>query len=178
MLNYKCHICFCELKNKKSLSNHLRYNSCSNIKKYTHLKCKYCNNYLPLRKPSEQGIFCNRICYGKWRSVNCTKEKASAFKHGKCKLHSLIRANKIYRDWVLSIFKRDNFTCQECGDNKGGNLQAHHICPFSKLCRENNINSINDAKNCKKLWDLTNGKTLCIICHKKTENYGYNKHTK
>jgi len=35
-----------------------------------------------------------------------------------------------------------------------------------------------DAKNCEKLWDLTNGTTLCKICHKKTESYGYNKHTK
>ena len=31
-----------------------------------------------------------------------------------------------YRLWRKQIFERDNYTCQCCGDNKGGNLNAHH----------------------------------------------------
>ena len=56
--------------------------------------------------------------------------------------------------------------------------EAHHIYLFAKLCYENEIDTAEDSKKCEKLWDLTNGITLCKICHKKTENYGYNKYTK
>lgn len=188
-----CEFCGLTFKNKKSISNHLRFGckkikkptsqrirryKCRKVEKLSDILCKYCNNYLIKRKPSKQGLFCNLKCYGKWRSDNFTGENAPNFKHGKCKNYLLIRANKVYRDWALLVFKRDNFTCQKCGDNKGGNLEAHHIYPFAKLCYENNIDTVEDAKNCEKLWDLTNGITLCKMCHKKTESYGYNKYTK
>ena len=172
-----CKVCNLTFKNKKSLSNHIRY-GCGSIKKPSSEVCLVCNKRMIKPKPSKQGLFCNRECYGKWRSDNFTGRNAPNFKHGKCKNYLLIRANKVYRDWVLFVFKRDKFTCQKCGDNKGGNLEAHHIYPFAKLCYENKVDTVEDAKNCEKLWDLTNGTTLCKICHKKTESYGYNKHTK
>ena len=78
----------------------------------------------------------------------------------------------------MLVFKRDNFTCKKCGDNSGGNLEAHHIKSFAVICHENNINLVKEAKKCKELWNLNNGLTLCKECHKLTENYGYNKHTK
>ena len=57
--------------------------------------------------------------------------------------------------WRIDILKRDNFTCQKCG-NIGSS--AHHI--YSRYyCQEN---------NCPELeWDLKNGITLCTDCHKK-----------
>lgn len=172
-----CKCCKKLFNNKKSLSNHIRY-GCSSIKKISNILCKYCNKFMIKRKPSEQGLFCDKICYGKWKSINFTGKNAPNFKHGNCKNYLLIRANKVYRTWVLHVFKKDNFTCQNCGDNECGNLEAHHIYPFAKLCYENNVYTVEDAKKCEKLWDLTNGVTLCKICHKKTENYGYNKFTK
>jgi len=59
--------------------------------------------------------------------------------------------------WRIAIFERDNYTCQECKQH-GGQLQAHHILGYNTFP--------------SKRWDLTNGVTLCISCHKKTDNYG------
>lgn len=60
--------------------------------------------------------------------------------------------------WRLSIYERDNFTCQKCGQ-KGGKLQAHHIKGY--------------WSNPEIRWDINNGITLCVDCHKKTDNYGW-----
>ena len=54
--------------------------------------------------------------------------------------------------------RRDNFTCVECGDNKGGNLEADHIKPkylFPELT-----------------FVIDNGRTLCVDCHKATKTWG------
>lgn len=60
--------------------------------------------------------------------------------------------------WRLSIYERDNFTCQKCGQI-GGKLQAHHIKDYWSYP--------------KLRWDINNGITLCVDCHKKTDNYGW-----
>lgn len=62
-----------------------------------------------------------------------------------------IRASEQYINWRNSIFERDKYTCQCCGDNKGGNLQAHHLENFSS--------------NEELRFDIDNGITLCDLCH-------------
>ena len=72
----------------------------------------------------------------------------------------IIRNSFEYKEWRESVFKRDNYTCQECGQ-KGVYLQAHHIksfCDFPELRLE-----------------LDNGISLCKECHKKTSSYGFNR---
>ena len=69
-----------------------------------------------------------------------------------------------YREWRLSVFKRDKYTCQCCGDNKGGNLRAHHLRSYD--LHEN------------ERYNIDNGITLCEICHKDFHNkYGYGNNT-
>ena len=80
--------------------------------------------------------------------------------------YSLIKASEKYRDWRKRVFERDNFTCQKCGDNVGGNLEPHHRIPFSFLVEENKLLNTNN------LFDIENGITLCHKCHKKTMSYG------
>jgi 5-methylcytosine-specific restriction endonuclease McrA len=67
--------------------------------------------------------------------------------------------------WVDSIFERDNFTCKNC-NIRGGDMNAHHIKEFSKIIKDNNIKTIGEAENCEELWDLDNGVTLCLKCHR------------
>lgn len=57
----------------------------------------------------------------------------------------------IYQNWRKAVFAKDDYTCQMCGDNKGGNLHAHHIRPWAN-CMEGR-------------YDITNGITLCESCH-------------
>ena len=48
--------------------------------------------------------------------------------------------------------------------NKGKHLSA-------LIIRENNINTAEGALACKELWDINNGITLCLECHKQTDTY-------
>lgn len=82
-------------------------------------------------------------------------------------LKSQIRTCFKNRLWISDVFTRDDFTCQECFI-RGGDLEAHHIKLFSKIIKENNIRSLNEAELCDELWNINNGITLCKKCHKLT----------
>lgn len=66
------------------------------------------------------------------------------------------RDNLAYKKWRETIFKRDNYTCQNCGIT-GVYITAHHIKSFAKFP--------------ELRLEITNGITLCEECHKKTDNY-------
>ena len=97
--------------------------------------------------------------------------KCNFWKGGITKLYDLIRTSFKYRQWRSDIFTHNNFTCQKCGDNKGGNLEAHHIKSFALILKEYQIKTLEQAEQCEELWNINNGQTLCIECHKKTKNY-------
>lgn len=70
-----------------------------------------------------------------------------------------------YKEWRLSVYERDSYTCQCCGDNKGGNLNAHHLDGYDW--------------NIIDRFNVDNGMTLCDICHKDFHSiYGYGGNTK
>lgn len=98
--------------------------------------------------------------------------KCNFWKGGVTRLSILIRTCFLYRQWRSDVFTRDNFTCQECGDATGGNINADHKIPLSALLRKYEITNIRQAHKCVALWDINNGRTLCEPCHKKTDTYG------
>jgi len=115
---------------------------------------------------------------GDYYSKLCQKcrrgENHHCWKGGISKLSQRIKSTPQYRQWRKSIFQRDNYTCQKCGITgfqKGNNLCPHHIKPFALVLKENNIQSLQDALNCKELWDLNNGITLCRKCHQLTNSF-------
>lgn len=61
------------------------------------------------------------------------------------------RSTPEYVWWRAQVLQRDNYTCRWCGDNKGGNLTAHHIVP------------VEDSPNLA--LEINNGITLCEKCH-------------
>ena len=79
------------------------------------------------------------------------------WKGGINKENHKIRNSVDYKLWRLSVYKRDRYLCTECGCKGNGNLNAHHIKPF--------------AYYPELRFDINNGTTLCIPCHKKTESY-------
>jgi hypothetical protein len=139
-------------------------------------------------KPCRSGVnnFCSRQCYFASRkgrpvgwingsNAESIKESISKAKMGDknwmynrvAEKHHLWQGGKSatiwksveYQRWRKAVMSRDNFTCQHCGDNSGGNLEADHIkprCLFPELT-----------------FDIDNGRTLCQDCHKQTRTWGY-----
>ena len=48
---------------------------------------------------------------------------------------------------------------------RGGDLEVHHIVPFSKLLKVHDIKTLEDALSCKELWDIDNGVTMFKDTH-------------
>lgn len=93
---------------------------------------------------------------GQWKGENNPRcndplsgERNGNWQGGITPINAQIRNSKEYLNWKVSVFKRDNYTCQCCGSKK--NLEAHHIENFSS--------------NEHKRFDIDNGLTMCTECH-------------
>lgn len=75
-----------------------------------------------------------------------------------------------YKNWRKTVFLRDGYTCQKC-KKTGVTLNADHIEAFSLIMKKHNIDSVTKALICDELWKIENGRTLCVPCHERTENY-------
>ena len=105
------------------------------------------------------------------------KEKHWNWKGGVISLYEQIRNLEEYNQWRNEIFKRDNYTCQNCSDSVGNNLEAHHIKSFIEILQDflqvyNQFSPIEDKETLVRLamsyqlfWDTMNGITLCKECH-------------
>jgi hypothetical protein len=84
-----------------------------------------------------------------------------------------IRNTTQYLNWRIAVLKRDNFTCKICHasvkKNKSLRLEVHHAKAFEDICNENNLSTVEQALECKELWDVNNGISLCYSCHKYLE---------
>lgn len=97
--------------------------------------------------------------------------KNGNWKGGVTALNKNIRTRFEYVQWRSQIFIRDKYTCVLC-PTTGATLHVdHYPKPFAQILREYNIKSISDAIGCVDLWDMNNGRTLCVPCHEKTETY-------
>ena len=94
------------------------------------------------------------------------------WKGGETILNQSIRrmTENIY--WQRAVKKRDG-KCRLCGSKK--ELEADHIIPLALLLEQHKITNRDEARECKELWDLENGMTLCRRCHYKKDNRKYNE---
>ncbi len=83
------------------------------------------------------------------------------WKNGITPENKKIRMSNEFKLWREAVFKRDNYTCQICF-KKGGELHPDHIKQF--------------AYYPELRFTLSNGRTLCAECHKKTDTWGFNIH--
>lgn len=101
-----------------------------------------------------RGKYCSSECQYKMQSA----EKCPLWKGGVTPINKQIRTSKEYKDWRISVFKRDNYTCKNC-KSYGVILHADHIKPFAFFP--------------ELRFSTENGRTLCVPCHKKTDTYGH-----
>lgn len=90
------------------------------------------------------------------QALKSRREQSHLWKGGITPINQSLRRGLRMRLWREAVFKRDDYTCQECGV-RGGQLEAHHIKPFSSFPEQR--------------FDIDNGQTLCKPCHKLTPTY-------
>lgn len=131
-------------------------------------KLRAANLGKPFTKKRRENI--SKAQLGKPR-FNQRGEKSSFWKGGRTELKLSIKNTIEYRQWRSDVYTRDDFRCQIC-NNRGGQIEVHHINPFASILEINKIKSLFDALNCSELWNINNGQTLCRKCHYKTDSYG------
>lgn len=91
---------------------------------------------------------------------------APNWKGGVTSEHYRLRRSAEYARWRKAVFERDNYTCQHCFARSvaGGRIriEADHILPFAAY------------KNLR--FEVSNGRTLCESCHRKTPTWGVAGH--
>lgn len=111
--------------------------------------CKICGKNLV----NYDAVYCKRHSHSGsrshfWRDGACEQNKTERQK---------IMLTAQYKDWRKSVFVRDCYICQQCGATTGM-LHAHHIKSFKERP--------------DLIFNIDNGITLCIECHRKTDSWG------
>lgn len=117
--------------------------------------CPICHQIIPRRKAGTRHV---DICK---RKANIKKAKARIkldkikreYREAGYNFKSENQINNALRHWSIMVKNRDG-RCMECGSIE--HLEAHHIIPKSV--------------NKEKAFDIKNGITLCIKCHRTGDN--------
>lgn len=120
--------------------------------------CVECSSQMTL-SPSEYKKY--KCCSYECRNKQISKRQKGRLSHlwrgGVTNEDRIMRNSAAYDNWRKSVFSRDNYTCQFCGE-RGGRLTADHIKEWF----------LYPALR----FDVSNGRTLCEPCHRKTETFG------
>ncbi len=141
-----------------------------NWKERTSIHCKQCGveRLLAPNEVRDGRKFCSPLCYSKWHRG----KNSPVYKGEKAvgKFRNRVAQLPEYKEWHAIILKRDNYKCVLCGSNE--RLEVDHKKRFLFIVNENNLRTVEDARNCKELWDPDNGRTVCHSCHLTTDTYG------
>jgi hypothetical protein len=179
-ISVKCEVCknnfFTSLyaikKGRKFCSNQCSFNYRKKEGSLVDTVCKNCHKNFKARQDHLTigwGRFCSNSCKNSGIFNPLFHKKGNLnpnWKGGIVPLKRRLRTNYIYRAWRLTIFQRDNYTCQDCG-KRGSYLEAHHKESWNNIFNKNIIKTFEDAIHCNELWSINNGITLCKNCHKK-----------
>ncbi len=121
------------------------------------VRCEWCGKlFYTYQCLKHKARFCSKKCRNDWQSDMMKGSRHPNWKGGKTEQRALDMISREYKAWRKAVFERDHYTCQRCGDNKGGNLRAHHIKPYSDFPELRH--------------EVSNGITLCETCHIKVHS--------
>jgi 5-methylcytosine-specific restriction endonuclease McrA len=119
--------------------------------------CGCLHDYVAKIRAIKRNKLMNGDEHPRWRSDLTDEERA---RRKECR-----EADPKLNRWREKVYRRDDYTCQNCKDDRGGNLNAHHIYSWS------HYPSLRYITN--------NGITLCERCHKDFHHtFGIKKNTK
>ena len=118
------------------------------LRKGSVIKCVICGKekFVSPSRILRKVKYCSNKCFyigfsGK-NNPNWTGVEHKPYKHYR---------NAAYKKWRKGVFTRDDFTCQKCG-KRGGYLHPHHLKSYTKFPTFR--------------YEIDNGKTLCVSCHR------------
>lgn len=105
-------------------------------------------------KRNTNGFKKGHITWNKGLKGYMAGNKNSMWKGGITSINDGTRKSKEHKEWAISVYERDYYTCQMCGLKcRVKNIIAHHKKSF--------------ADYPELRFDINNGITLCRSCHKK-----------
>ena len=168
------HFSYCKLCERKKDNSRYKHACSSCDKEYSSGSknsklCKECYNIVlgrmgakTLSKLNSNQNGKNNIMYGVYRFGKKNPNYNSSKTNQEREYGRLLEG---YTPWRDKVYKRDKYTCQCCGDAKGGKLNAHHLDAYC-WCKEKRV-------------DIDNGITLCNSCHKQFhKDFGIKHNTK
>jgi len=122
------------------------------LRKGKYIVCKVCHKKVYC-SPSKIQKFCSQKCKGEYYSG----ERNHLWNGGaSLKIPYKHYRNGKYINWRKEVFKRDDYTCQECGKKSGNGktvkLEPHHIFSYTYFP--------------SLRYERWNGDTLCVDCHR------------
>lgn len=141
-------------RNEEDGYKHYCSYECSHLGKRNRITkiCVICGNQMMV--PTSQAYrysTCSHECQRVYRSNEGNSNWRGGKMNTKLRLKEMSKLE--YKTWRKAIFERDDYACQFCHKH-GGDLEADHIKPWSKFP--------------KLRYELTNGRTLCLKCHRTT----------
>ena len=120
-------------------------------------KCLYCTSkFSTYGKERKTKVYCKQECRDTDYRVRFKGPKSHRWEGGKTEKMQIIKSSARYKEWRTAVFKRDGYRCVFCGV-KGIYLEADHIKPKHKYP--------------KLMFRISNGRTLCRSCHRKTPTF-------
>jgi len=104
------------------------------LRRRVFVKCSACGKDIErtvVQAARHKRHFCNKGCFSSLTDQNA-------------------RQTRTYTEWRTTVFRRDKYTCRECG-RKGGELLAHHIKVWTEFPELRFV--------------VSNGLTQCVPCH-------------
>ncbi len=133
-------------------------------------RCDNCGKEILVRRykfgNGQQHFYCSQKCKAEHQQIILLGENNPNYMHGLSEdYRERYRIIEGYNTWRRKVYERDNYTCQICNDDNGGNLNAHHLNSYDW-----------DIEN---RTNIDNGVTLCEVCHKEFHSiYGNGNNTK
>lgn len=136
--------------------------------------CKHCGKeftrpYHEMHLGQEREIkCCSRLC----SYAIMTAERSPFWKGRKAfygmRFRDALSNTSPYRHWRKSVKERDKGKCVNCGEKKD-NMHVHHIYPVAQIIKDekwtyDDWTRLHHSLD-SKLWDISNGVTLCPDCH-------------